>query len=308
MTNLGKPVSTGVLLLAHGSPEKVSDVPDFLLRVTGGRQLPAEAVEEVQHRYRAIGRSPLTEITLKQGELLAARLGMPVYVGMRNWHPFVAKTLANMTGDGIERAIVICMAPQNSRTSVGLYRDSLRGADPALSFEFVESWHDHPLLIRAFAEKLLAGRNRAQTEQAGSIPVVFTAHSVPQQTILEGDAYELQTRATAKLVAQAAGLEKNEWRLAFQSQGMSRGPWLGPTLEDTIAELGREGQGSVFIQPIGFVCDHVEVLYDIDIIAQRCADEHSIRMWRADSLNDSPLLISALAEVVHSRLHAACVK
>src|SRR5262249_46559628 len=155
-----------------------------------GRQLPAEAVEEVKHRYAAIGRSPLTEITLKQSELLAAKLGMAVFLGMRNWHPLIAKTFAEMTPDGIERAIVICMAPPNSRTSVGLYRNSLRGADPALSFDFVESWHDHPLLIRAFAEKLLAGRNRAQAEAATSIPVVFTAHSVPQHTVLEGDPYE----------------------------------------------------------------------------------------------------------------------
>jgi ferrochelatase len=304
MTKFGKPVSTAVLLLAHGSPEKVADIPDFLLRVTNGRLLPAEAVEEIKHRYAAIGRSPLTEITLKQGELLAAMLGMPVYVGMRNWHPLVAKTLGEMTGDAINRAVVICMAPQNSRTSVGLYRNSLRGADPALRFDFVESWHDHPLLVRAFAEKLVAGRNRAQAEAASSMPVIFTAHSVPQQTILDGDPYEIQTRATAQLVAQAAGLEKTGWRLAFQSQGMSRGPWLGPTLEDTIVEQGHEGQGSVFVQPIGFLSDHVEVLYDIDIVAKTYAEQHSIRMWRADSLNDSPLLISALADIVHSRLHA----
>ena len=304
MTKFGQPVSTAVLLLAHGCPEKIADVPDFLLRVTSGRQLPAELVEEVKHRYAAIGRSPLTEITLKQAKLLAAMLGMPVYVGMRNWHPLVAKTLGEMTGDGIERAIVICMAPQNSRTSVGLYRNSLRDADPALRFDFVESWHDHRLLVRAFAEKLMAGRNRAQAQVATSIPVVFTAHSVPQQTILDGDPYEIQTRATAKLVAEAAGLEKTGWRLAFQSQGMSRGPWLGPTLEDTIIELGREGQSSVFVQPIGFLSDHVEVLYDIDIVAKTYAEQHSMRMWRADSLNDSSLLISALADIVHSRITA----
>lgn len=308
MTNYANPVPTAVLLLAHGSPDKVSDVPDFLLRVTGGRQLPAQAVQEVERHYAAIGRSPLTEITLKQGQLLAAKLDMPVYVGMRNWHPLTSKTLAEMIGDGIERAIVVCMAPQNSRTSVGLYRNSLRGADPALSFDFVESWHDQPLLIQAFAEKLVAGRSQAQAEAATSIPVIFTAHSVPQHTILEGDPYEAQARSTATLVARAAGLEKSEWRLAFQSQGMSRGPWLGPPLEDTIGAFRQLGFGGVLIHPIGFLCDHVEVLYDIDRVAKACADEQSMRMWRAESLNDSPLLISALAEIVHSRLRAASGK
>lgn len=308
MTTLDKPRPTAVLLLAHGSPDKLADVPDFLLRVTGGRQLPPEAIEEVKHRYQAIGRSPLTEITLKQGELLAQKLGLPVYVGMRNWHPLTSKILAEMVGDGIQRAIVICMAPQNSRTSVGLYRNSLRGADQTLSFDFVECWHDQPLLIQAFAEKLVAGRSRAQAEAGMPIPVIFTAHSVPQRTILEGDPYESQTGRTAELVARAAGLEQSDWRLAFQSQGMSMGPWLGPTLEDTIVELGQVGLGGVFIQPIGFLCDHVEVLYDIDIVAKRCAQQQSMRMWRAESLNVAPLLISALAEIVHSRLHAASEK
>ncbi len=179
MTEKTKHEHTAVLLLAHGSPDSVNEVPDFLLRVTGGRPLPPEVIEEVKHRYQMIGRSPLTEITLKQGELLAQKLGLSVYVGMRNWRPFTSQTLRQMVADGIHHAVVICLAPHNSRTSVGLYRNSLaKGSDPGLSFDFVESWHDEPLLIQAFAEKLIAGRNKANAEAGAPLPVIFTAHSI----------------------------------------------------------------------------------------------------------------------------------
>ncbi len=296
---------TAVLLLAHGSPESVEDVTAFLLRVTGGRPLPPEAIEEVKHRYALVGRSPLTEITLDQGRLLQEKLRMPVYVGMRNWRPFISQTLGQMVTDGIDHAIVICLAPHNSRTSVGLYRNSLaKCTDPELSFDFVESWHDQPRLIQAFAEKLVSGREKANGEAGGSLPVIFTAHSVPQRTILEGDPYETQALETAELVAAAASLERSEWRLAFQSQGMSGGAWLGPTVEATILDLKRSGYSGVFIQPIGFLCDHIEVLYDIDIVFRQLAEKEGMRLWRAGSLNDSPLLISALEELVRSRLDA----
>jgi protoporphyrin/coproporphyrin ferrochelatase len=304
MSDGGKNRPTGVLLLAHGSPDSPDDVPKFLLKVTGGRELLPEVIEEVKRRYASIGRSPLTEITQRQRELLEQKINMPVYVGMRNWRPFISQTLRQMVTDGIHRAIVICMAPQNSRTSVGLYRSSLRAcADPEMIFDFVESWHDQPFLIQAFADKLRAGRDKARREVGRALPVIFTAHSVPQRTILEGDPYEIQAKRTAELVAAAASLERSEWRFAFQSQGMSGGPWLGPTVETTILDLARSGHPGVFIQPIGFVCDHVEVLYDIDIAFKQFAEKQGLRLWRAESLNGSPLLISALAEIVNSRLN-----
>jgi protoporphyrin/coproporphyrin ferrochelatase len=286
-----------VLLLAHGSPDSPDDVPAFLLSVTGGRPLPSAAIAEVKHRYGLIGRSPLTEITLQQGKLLAQRIGISVYVGMRNWHPFIAHTLKQMVADQVRHAIVICLAPQNSRTSVGLYRTSLsKCRDPQIRFDFVESWHDQPRLIQAFAEKLNE-KNRPDT------PVIFTAHSVPQRTILEGDPYEAQAQQTAELVAAAAGIERSQWRLAFQSQGISGGAWLGPAVEATILDLKRGGHKSVLIQPIGFLCDHVEVLYDIDIVYNKFANNEGITITRTDSLNTSPLLIEALAEIVQSRSH-----
>lgn len=298
--------STAILLLAHGSPDSPQDVKPFLLKVTGGRPLPPEVVQEVTRRYETIGKSPLTAITLKQGELLAVKLKMPVYVGMRNWRPFVSDVLRKMVADSVHHAIVICLAPQNSRTSVGLYRTSLRACDdPKLTFDFVESWHDQPRLIQAFAEKLKAGRNNARKEAGRNVPVVFTAHSVPSHTVLEGDPYEVQARQTAELVAKAAALEDREWRFAFQSQGMSGGAWLGPTVEATIMDLKRSGFSGVFVQPIGFLCDHVEILYDIDVVFKQFAQEQAMQLWRAESLNESQLLTAALAYVAKSRLAAS---
>jgi ferrochelatase len=294
---------TGVLLLAHGSPDSVDEVPEFLRNITRGRPVPPEVIEEVKHRYGAIGRSPLTSWTLTQRDQLQARTGLHSYVGMRNWKPFIADTLNVMKADAIERAIVICMAPQNSRTSVGLYRVALgRENCQPFAIDFIESWHDHPLLISAFAEKLQHGRKAACNELGSKVPVIFTAHSVPLGTITDGDPYEKQTKETAALLAQEAGLDESDWLFAFQSQGMSDGEWLGPTVEDTIKRLKARGNSAVFIQPIGFVCDHVEVLYDIDIGFKQFAAEQGLRLWRAESLNDSPLLTAALADLVQSRL------
>jgi protoporphyrin/coproporphyrin ferrochelatase len=294
---------TAVLLLAHGSPDSVDQVPDFLLRVTGGRPLPQPVVEEVKHRYGLIGRSPLTELTVKQAELLAREIGMPVYVGMRNWNPLIADAVNTMAADGIEHAVAICLAPQNSRTSVGLYRSALADSGSSFTVDFVESWHDEPALIKAFAEKLRAGWSRASREAgANRIPIIFTAHSVPERTIADGDPYESQAKDTASLVAREAGLAREDWTFAFQSQGMSGGAWLGPRVEDTIRSRKEKGHQGVLVQPIGFLCDHVEVLYDIDIGFKQFAEMQGMRLWRAASLNDSPLLTTALADVARSRL------
>lgn len=287
-------------MLAHGSPDRVEEIPEFLRYVTGGRGVPETVIKEVQHRYSLIGRSPLTEITLKQAAGVERELGVRTYVGMRNWKPFTSEALARMQRDGIERAVAICLAPHNSRTSVGLYRQSLEAAP--FEIDFVASWHDSQQLIRAFAERLLEGHKEANREAKARVPVIFTAHSVPQRTITDGDPYEAQTRHTAELVAQQAGLNDQEWTFAFQSQGMSGGAWLGPTVEDTILALKADGHEGVFIQPIGFVCDHVEVLYDIDIAFKQFAKEHGIKLWRAESLNDSPTFINAVADVARAKL------
>jgi ferrochelatase len=292
--------TTAVMLLAHGSPDSPAEVPEFLRNIAG-RPLPPNVVEEVKHRYSLIGHSPLTEITMRQAAGAARELRLPVYVGMRNWKPFIADTVQQMSADGIAHTVVICLAPQNSRTSVGLYRRAL--GEPPFSVDFVENWHDHPLLIRAFADKLQAGWKRACDGAGARLPIIFTAHSVPTRTIEEGDPYEQQARETAEMVAmEVSSLGNDDWTFAFQSQGMSGGEWLGPTVEDTILALQRKGHRGVFIQPVGFVCDHVEVLYDIDIGFRRFALQWGMKLWRAESLNDSPTFCAALAGVARSRL------
>jgi ferrochelatase len=167
--------------------------------------------------------------------------------------------------------------------------------------DFVEEWHDQPLLIQAFAEKLRIGHSQASIEYGGKLPVIFTAHSVPQRTITDGDAYERQSKETAEMVAKEVGLSAGEWSFAFQSQGMSGGPWIGPTVEETILSLKAKGHGGVFVQPIGFLCDHVEVLFDIDIFFKEFAGKQGMRLWRAESLNESQLLTQALADIVRAR-------
>lgn len=298
-------MKSAVLLLAHGSPESADEIPEYLHRVTSGRPLPPQVVEEIAHRYQLVGFSPLTCWTMKQRDQLAQELGLPVYMGMRNWKPFIADTLLKMREDGVEHAIVICMAPQNSRTSVGLYRRAVE-SDGKLpfTFDFVESWHDQPMLVKAFAENLSAGWRAASREAGYDLPIIFTAHSVPERTISAGDPYQQQAHETAEQVARQAGLKESSWTFAFQSQGMSGGPWIGPTVEDTITGLKQQGATGVFIDPIGFLCDHVEVLYDIDIAFRQFAEKLGMRLWRAESLNDSPRLTAALAGIARSRLHA----
>jgi len=294
---------TAVLLLAHGTPESPAQIPEYLQYVTSGRALPRQVIEEIQHRYSLIGFSPLTCWTLRQADQLSQSLQMPVFVGMRNWRPFIADAVKEIATRSFERVIAVCLAPQNSRTSVGMYRRAVMG-DSQLPFalDFVEEWHDQPLLAKAFAEKLRSDYEKANAEFGSRLPIIFTAHSVPERTIADGDPYEVQSRETAMLVAKEAGLSGEDWSFAFQSQGMSGGVWIGPTVEETILTLKDEGHRGVFVHPIGFVCDHVEVLYDIDIFFREFALKQGMRLWRAESLNGSPLLTAALAEIVRGRI------
>lgn len=318
-----------VLLLAHGTPDSLEEIPEYLKNVTGGRALPESVIEEIRHRYAKIGRSPLTELTLMQGQLLEDRLQMPVYVGMRNWSPYIRDVVQQMIDDGINAAIAICLAPQNSRTSVGLYRKAvLAAAADTIRIDFVEGWADDPLLAQAFAQKLLPAWKGLSERIGTKAPVVFTAHSVPCRTIQtqaanpaadEGDwvlpapsaapdPYPVEAKRTAELVAQRLaghGLGETGWVFAFQSQGMSGGPWIGPTVEDTLTALSQQGHRAVVIQPIGFLCDHIEVLYDIDVAFREHAAGLGMALERTESLNGSPLLIEALADIVHKRFGEA---
>jgi protoporphyrin/coproporphyrin ferrochelatase len=299
--------NAAILLLAHGSPDSPADVPEFMRYITGGRPVPDSVIQEIAHRYALIGKSPLTSLTLQQAEGLQAKVGIPVYVGMRNWKPFISEAVRDMMDKGVEQVVAICLAPQNSSTSVGLYRKALAAElKPGISVQFIDSWHDHPLLIEAFAERLEPVWRQASSELGVPAPVIFTAHSVPTRTIQAGDPYEKQTKETAQLVgARIPGLAPELRHFAFQSQGMSGGPWLGPTVESAILELKRQGHEGVVIAPIGFVCDHVEVLYDVDIGFREFAREQAMKMWRPESLNASPTLIAALAKVASTELARA---
>ena len=308
-----------VLLLAHGTPGNVDEIPEYLRNVVSGRPMPQAVIEEIQHRYSLIGEpkghSPLTDLTLEQARLLATELGEPVYVGMRNWRPYIADTVKQMRADGVEEAAVICLAPQNSRTSVGLYRRAALAEAGGIRMDFLEGWAEEPLLIEAFAERLRLVQERVSHETGKAVPVIFTAHSVPCRTIQtpavsEGqpilwptagpvatpDPYAVEAKRTAALVAErVAGIPA--WYFAFQSQGASGGPWIGPGVEATLDGLAGEGVTAVIVQPIGFLCDHVEILYDIDIAFKEYAAKLGIRLERAESLNASPLLTRALAKL-----------
>lgn len=292
--------TAAVLLLAHGTPESLDEIPEYLLKVTGGRPLPQSVVEEIRHRYSLIGASPLTKITAEQGRLLSEKIGAPVYIAMRNWKPFIADVVRAMRADGVTRIAAICLAPQNSRTSVGLYRRALLAEAEDIQVDFLEGWADHPLLAEAFAERLRA-------VLSPGTPVLFTAHSVPSRTLesTEGqnaDPYADDARKTAAMVAERVGLRPEEWRFAFQSQGQSGGPWIGPTVEDTLTALHAQGATRVVLQPIGFLCDHVEILYDVDIAFREFAAGLGMELVRPASLNDSPLLIEALADLARRGL------
>jgi ferrochelatase len=299
------PRRQAVLLLAHGTPESLDQIPEYLRNVTGGRPMPESVVEEIRHRYSLIGSSPLTELTLQQGQLLSEALDLPVYVGMRNWKPYIADVVRQMRGDGITSAVVICLAPQNSRTSVGLYRRAaFAEAAGAIEMDFIEGWADHPLLAQAFAERLQPVWQDLSARIGSMAPVVFTAHSVPCKTIQasEGpaDPYPVEAKRTAANVAALLaplGLTSADWFFAFQSQGMSGATWIGPTVEDTLTALRHQGHPAVVIQPIGFLCDHVEILYDIDIGFRDFAARIGLEVVRPQSLNDSALLTAALEDL-----------
>jgi protoporphyrin/coproporphyrin ferrochelatase len=356
-TNAASPQSrTAVLLLAHGTPDVLGEMAEYLAKVTGGRALPQEVVEELQHRYAQIGlretpgeqAPPLTRWTLTQAHLLEQALAasghpLPVYAGMRNWHPYIADVVRQIRADGVTRLIAICLAPQNSRTSIGLYRRALMVAletdtaanpgSPAIALTFVDEWPEEPALIEAFSRRLIdvyphactaaaAGREGAAAAKGIALPVLFTAHSVPCRTIMTGEAsiagarpgtpmqatpdpYPVEAKRTAALVFESATRQLpnlKTWFFAFQSQGVAGGPWIGPTVEDTLKAIRDEGHTGVVLQPIGFLCDHVEILYDIDIAFTETALALGLSLYRPESLNDSPLLVEALADIVAKNL------
>ena len=284
-------MKTAVIVMAYGSPSRPEDVGAYLRDIRGGRPVSPEAVAELEERYRRIGGgSPLNEITERQRAALEAELGLPVYVGMRHWTPRISEAAEHALADGAERIIGLVLAPHYSRMSVGGYHRQLEEAlaDRA-ELVFIASYHAYEPFIELLAARL--GDTDAH--------VVFTAHSLPERILAEGDPYQDQLLETSRLVADRAGLES--WSFAFQSESPTGEPWLGPDILEELERLHGEGVRKVLVEPIGFVADHLEIYWDIDIEAREKADELGLELDRTESLNDDPAFIHVLAGVVQQQ-------
>ena len=305
--------STGILLMAYGSPDSLDDLEPYLLDIRSGRPTSQALVHEMRERYTLIGgRSPLLDITREQVRALQAELNaryagrglnFQAYVGMRHWEPRIKEAVAQMEADGIREVIALVMAPHSSQMSTGAYfarlDEAIAETGARLQVVKVEHWHDHPGLIEAIAEKALAAWEKFGSEAPF---VLFTAHSLPARILENGDPYDSQLHETASLLAERLNLAPGRWRFSYQSAGQSAEPWLGPPIEEVLADLIQKGEKNLLVVPVGFVCDHVEVLYDIDIAARKLADQHGARLERSESLNASPAFISALADIVSAHL------
>jgi protoporphyrin/coproporphyrin ferrochelatase len=295
-------MSDAVLLIAFGGPTRPEEIRPFLDNVTRGRRIPPDRLEEVAHHYERIGgRSPLNELTFRQADGLRRLLGRtPVYVGMRNWQPYIADTIARMALDGVRRATGIILAPHANESSRERYMEAVDQGRAALgprapAIDYVGSWHVHPLFVEAIAERVRAA--------LGGLPagarVVFTAHSIPLAAA-ERSPYAAELDATARAVASRLG--EPPWELAYQSRsGSPRDPWLEPDVNATLRRLAAERAPGVVVAPIGFVCDHVEVLYDLDVEARATAASVELPFARAGTVNDHPLFLRMLAELVQER-------
>jgi len=276
-----------------------------LLDIRGGRETPQALVDEISHRYAEIGGySPLLRITRNVAAQLQAEMGLPVYVGMRHWQPWIKDAVAQMVHDGVSRAIVICMAPHYSSMSIGAYRkrfdEALAATGATMDVHFVESWHTQPEYLAALVDNVRATRSRFPAET--DVLTVFTAHSLPESIIARGEPYDRQLRETAALLAGRLELPDGRWMFSYQSAAKTGVPWLGPQIEDLVAELAQRGERNLLIAPIGFIADHVEVLYDIDVGVQRIAQAHGVRVERPPMLNDSPAMVAVLAAITRQTM------
>ena len=284
---------TALLCMAYGAPRDESEVEAYFTHIRGGRPPTPEALAELKQRYEAIGGSPLERITRRQAAALGARLGMRSLVGMKHAEPYIAEAIAEARAEGFERIVALPLAPHYARMSVGAYEKAIREAwDGAL--EFIGGFSEHPAFVGA-----VAGCIREALHGWTPDRVFFTAHSLPARVVAEGDPYDERLLESARRAAEAVPLEM-PWEFAYQSASATGEPWLGPDLLDA---LERSGARRALVCPIGFVADHLEILYDLDVEAQAFAREHGIELRRTEMFNDRPEFIEALAEVVEDRLH-----
>jgi protoporphyrin/coproporphyrin ferrochelatase len=298
----------GVLVMAYGGPESLDEIPGYLADIRAGRTTPREVVDEITANYRAIGgRSPLLEISRKQVDALAVELGNEYrcYLGMRHWSPWIDEVVGQMVEDGVTHAIGLVLAPQFSALSVARYQqkiaDGLELYRGGIEFEHVPSYHDAEGLIEAFAVRVGEGLARWAEGERDRVHVVFSAHSLPVRVLAEGDPYDAQCRETARLVAERSGLPEDRWSWTYQSAGRTPEPWAGPDLGDHLRSLAAAGVRDVVVVPVGFVSDHVELLYDVDVRGAAVAAEVGLRLERPPALNDDPVFIETLAGVATAR-------
>jgi protoporphyrin/coproporphyrin ferrochelatase len=274
--------------MAYGSPERIEDIRPYLEDIREGRSVSDEAVEELTERYRRIGgRSPLDEVTERQRSALERELGLLVFVGMKHWRPRIADAVEKALARGADRIVAIVLAPHYSALSIAGYRERMVAALAGRSeLRFVESWHDHEPFLEVLADRV----------RGTDAHVVFTAHSLPERILAMGDPYRDELLETSRLVADRAGLE--HWSFAFQSATATGEPWLGPDILEELDDLHARGVRKVLVCPIGFVSDHLEILWDIDVEARERAAELGLELDRIESLNDDPAFVRALAELV----------
>lgn len=311
-TTTERGVKTGVILLAHGAPNRVADIPEYLTRIRGGTPSSPEVVREISERYEAIGgSSPLLEITRAQADALQGYLNQEgdqfrVYIGMRNWYPLIEEAIQQAKDDGMERLIALCLAPQESKWSTERYLNSFNEALGAcnagdIPVQFITSWPNQPSLIDAFVERYRAAEADLKAKGYDAFHTIFTVHSIPSAYVEAGvDPYVNEYEKTLRGILDQAAIDP--WHQAYQSQGMIPCPWLEPSVEETLDKVAEAGGTAALIFPVGFVCDHIEILYDIDIGFKNYAEQKGVALFRTESLNTSSLFIEALAGTLWEHL------
>lgn len=313
------PETIGIILLAFGGADSPEAVEPFMTNLMGGRKPPPELVTRIKERYALIGgKSPLPEITRRQAQALEQLLNdsadhtkgdvtkFKVVTGMRYWHPFIAEALDQLAREGIKKLIAVSLAPFYSQVSTGAYEAEVRrvltefdtGSRPGAGMKavFAGGWHNHPGFTRALAEKVKEALQKLPTDRREGIPVIFSAHSLPVKNIEAGEPYAEQFKATVAGVVRELGL--TNCHIAYQSKGGGQGQWLGPMVEEVMDRMAAAGHKEVLVAAVGFVSDHIETLYDIDIAQKRHAESLGLDFYRTESLNTSPEFIAALADVV----------
>jgi ferrochelatase len=298
----------GVLIMAYGGPNSLAEIPGYLSDIRQGRPTTPAVLAEITHNYEQIGgKSPLLAFTQAQMAAVQAQLDparFRCYLGMRHWSPWIEDVVGQMVADGITHAVSLVLAPHFSQMSIAKYQDKIAAglamAHGDIQFNHIASYHDAPLLIEALANRVQMGLDSWPEAERGQVHVMFSAHSLPTRILKMGDPYDQQLRETARLVAEKAGLPENRWSWSYQSAGRSPEPWLGPQLPEHIAALAGQGIKNMVSVPVGFVSDHVEILFDIDIQGQAVARSLGVRLERPPALNTDPLFIETLVGLIET--------